>query len=74
MNDKEKKLEDRGFTYGILYSAATLVSIFHEGAAEQLIKESGLRWADLKSAKIDPYDRKFLKKIKQAFRTSLSNE
>jgi uncharacterized protein YbjT (DUF2867 family) len=68
MTDKEKKAEDRGFYRGIFYSAATLISIHHEGAAEQLIKESGLSWADLQKAKIDSYDRKFLKRIKQVFK------
>jgi hypothetical protein len=67
LSDEEKKAEDRGFTRGVLYSAATLVSIYHEGAAEQLIKESGFKWDDLKKSKVDPYDRKFLRKIKGAF-------
>ena len=57
----------RGFINGIAYSAATLIAIYNEGAAEQLIKESGISWGDLRKAKIDSYDRKFLLKIKHCF-------
>ena len=57
----------RGFINGIAYSAATLVTIYDEGAAERLIKESGISWDDLRKAKIDSYDRKFLLKIKHCF-------
>ena len=56
-----------GFTLGIIYSAATLLLIQQGGAAEQLIKESGLSWKDLRKVKADPVDRELLRKIKNAF-------
>jgi hypothetical protein len=65
---KRRIAQDNAFICGILYSAATLIMIYNEGAAEQLINESGLEWKDLKKAKVDPFDRKILRKIKHRFR------
>ncbi len=58
---------DAGFTLGVIYSAATLMMIRHEGAAEQLINESGLAWKDLRKVKADPVDREMLRIIKHRF-------
>ena len=63
-----KEAFDKGLTAGMLLSASILIQIYHEGAAEQLINEAGLHWDDLRKVKVDPFDRKFLKKIKPAFR------
>lgn len=56
-----------GFTSGIIYSAATLMLIQQEWPAEQLIRESGLSWKDLRKVKADPVDREMLRKIKRIF-------
>jgi hypothetical protein len=58
---------DAGFTNGIIYSASTLMMIMQEGAAEQLISESGITWKDLRKVKTDPLDRQYLRKIKHRF-------
>lgn len=59
---------DKGVTTGIILSASILVQIYQEGAAEQLIKETGTSWDDLRKVKVDPYDRKILRKIKPVFK------
>ncbi len=59
---------NKGITSGIILSASILVQIYQEGAAEQLVKEASLSWGDLKKCKVDPFDRKNLRKIKEAFK------
>jgi len=66
--NKKLKIEDRCFWQGVLYAAATLVGIYEAGAAEQLVKEANLTWADLRKVGISPYDRSYLRKIKYAFK------
>ena len=58
---------NRGFTLGIIYSAATLMMICQETAAEQLIYEAGISWADLRKVGADPQDREQLRRIKHVF-------
>ena len=59
---------------GIIYSASTLVSIYHESAAEQLIREAGLKWSDLRRVGTEKYDRDILRKVKGAFDTDEKRE
>ena len=61
--EAERKI---GFTQGLVYTIANANRMYHEGAAEELWRESGLKIKDLKHC--EKYDvdeiRKMLKSIK----------